>query len=260
MCSPAVKPSQWGCFDRSSLDKIVKKYNGQNRDKIICNYHTSDKDLWNMINKRISKKSCNGEVCWLSHEIMDDELLNYYKPLKPIGKHKWLKTTDINKVLNQYEDKFIDFTFMGAVPIDFDLVIREIAFINCCSLIKQGKTRVGFVFNLDKHNQSGSHWVSMFTDFYTKDICYFDSYGDGVPKEIDKLMDKIIKQIQMCTGILLKKKINKVRHQHGSSECGVYSLYFIYNRLIGKSFEDITNNVILDEDVNKWRDIFFRSS
>jgi hypothetical protein len=34
---------------------------------------------------------------------------------------------------------------------------------------------VGFTINLDNHNESGSHWVSMFLDLDDKIIFYFDS-------------------------------------------------------------------------------------
>ena len=30
--------------------------------------------------------------------------------------------------------------------------------------IEKGKNKIGIIFNLDKHYQSGSHWVSLFID------------------------------------------------------------------------------------------------
>ena len=35
--------------------------------------------------------------------------------------------------------------------------------------------QIGIVFNLDKHDQEGSHWVSMFIDLKRDGIYYFDS-------------------------------------------------------------------------------------
>ena len=41
-----------------------------------------------------------------------------------------------------------------------------------------GKTRLGVVFNLDKHDQPGSRRIAMFARFGRKSfVGYFDSYG-----------------------------------------------------------------------------------
>ena len=261
-CSPSIKPSKTGCFNRESLIRIANKYNEQNRDKIIFSNNTNDEKLWNLIDKRIEKHCTGGEICWLNDKIITDDplLKKFHLPLKPEGQYTWLKTSDINSVLSQYEDKYSDFTFMGAVPIDFDIVVREIAFINVCNLINKGKTRIGFVFNLDKHTQKGSHWVCLYMDLYNKDVCYFDSYAKQPSQEIKKLMNKLVKQTYLCTGINIKEKVNSLRHQYKGSECGMYCLYFIYQLLIGKTFEDLSKTVITDDEVNKWRDFFFRKN
>ena len=36
--------------------------------------------------------------------------------------------------------------------------------------------KIGVIFNLDKHDQSGSHWVAMFIDLENKFFFYFDSF------------------------------------------------------------------------------------
>ena len=210
ICAPHITPSSTGCFDRRALDRIANGYNENNRDKIIFNKTTSDKKLWEMINNRIERYCNNGEICWLRSALIqnDSELSNYFKPQKPFGQYEWLKTSSINAVLKQYELKYKDFTFFGAVPIDFDLIIREIAFINVCKLIHSGKTKLGFVFNLDPHTKSGSHWVALYMDFTKRFIGFFDSTGNLPPKEISKLMEKLLMQTQKCTGIRLNVKIN----------------------------------------------------
>ena len=70
---------------------------------------------------------------WLEEKFMrgipDDEKETVFRPDGPNGRFEWLSTLDINKVLKQYEDKYSDFEFMGAVPIDFDDIdvgIRDI--------------------------------------------------------------------------------------------------------------------------------------
>lgn len=56
---------------------------------------------------------------------------------------------------------------------------------------------------------------------------------------------------------VLKVKYNTIQHQKKDTECGVYALNFIIERLNGKTFEDIIENIISDEEINKKRDEFF---
>ena len=51
---------------------------------------------------------------------------------------------------------------------------------------------------------------------------------------------------------------NRNRHQYKNSECGVYSLNFILRLLNGHTFEEISKNKVLDDDINKCRDTYFR--
>ena len=48
-------------------------------------------------------------------------------------------------------------------------------------------------------------------------------------------------------------------HQHGNSECGVYSLSFILRLLNGESFNDIQSTRLDDNNVNKCRAIYFNN-
>ena len=260
-CSPSLKPSKTGCFDRNALIRIVNNYNERNKDKIVYSFNTSNEELWKRIDSKIEKHCNNGEICWLNDPAIknDSYLLNYYKPISPEGQYTWLKTSNINLVLRQYEDKYKDFTFMGTVPIDFDIIIKEIALINVCKLnLNMGKRKIGFVFNLDNHKQKGSHWVCMYVDFNVKCIYYFDSVGNPPPREIIKLIEKISLQTKKCTGMNLTLKINTIKHQKGNTECGVYCLCFIYKLLNGETFEKINSKRISDEEVNKMRNFFFR--
>ena len=59
---------------------------------------------------------------------------------------------------------------------------------------KDKKKYIGIVFNLDKHTQSGTHWISMFCNIPKKEINYWDSYGYKPPKEVTELMNKLKKQ------------------------------------------------------------------
>ena len=120
----------------------------------------------------------------------------------------------------------------------------------------KGDTKLGVIFNLDKHTQSGSHWVAMHCDVKGGYIGYWDSYGIKPSPEIIVLMDRLKQQAQDL-GHNLEIKINKTRHQYKNSECGVYCIYFITSLLDGKSFEEVVENIISDDDMNAKRKVFF---
>ena len=279
VCAPRkVGSTTNGCFDKEALIRIAEDYNKKYpQKKIIYKPNIAPAQLWDLIRDSLAEKCGDDELCWVDQEFMkrDVDIQKYYKPIKPAGQTQWLATSDINNVLKQYEQKYDDFSFMGTVPIDFATIIEEYKNMDFCSLYKgkglhlRNKTtynnkpirRFGFVFNLDPHDQRGSHWVSMFLDLTCKTpfIGYFDSYGFvPIPKEIDEFMDGLILAVKNCIRMTITKRINTIRHQHKNTECGVYSLYFVYNCLIGRTFDDITEDIILDDAVNKWRDRFFR--
>jgi hypothetical protein len=139
-------------------------------------------------------------------------------------------------------------------------------------MIDSGKTKLGIVFNLDKHGQGGSHWISMYVDLDDNYMFFMDSAGDPVPKQVDVLAKRIIKQ-----GLELspKKHIHyhencPMEHQYSDNECGMYSLYFIITMLTNKTErKTFTNYVdkiaffkkkrIPDTFIHKYRKKYFNS-
>ena len=86
---------------------------------------------------------CNDQICWLKQDFIkslkDKDILETFRPKGPEGKFEWLSTTHINKVMEQYEKKYNDFKFYGAVPIDFDdLPSLELKDINYQQLLDNG--------------------------------------------------------------------------------------------------------------------------
>ena len=278
------------CFSIEALRKIAKKWNTGNTErtsnpnmKIQFDNNTSGSTLWSSINN-VMKQKCNSEICWMKQDFIKDsplskELLKNFKPIMPkkwiSNPIEWLNTIDIRDVMNQYEIKYPHFEFIGPVPMDFDTklgfgqcVIDELCKINLDDLMKKGKTKIGVVFNLDKHTQSGSHWVAMYGDFKGDDsgngdvgdrkgkICYWDSYGMKPNKEVVVLMERLKKQASEI-GHSVDININTVRHQYKNSECGVYCIYFLTSLLDGNNFENVVQNIVSDDDMNAKRVDYF---
>lgn len=181
-----------------------------------------------------------------------------FRPNGPQGKFEWLSTLDINKVLEQYESKYDDFKFLGAVPIDFnDLDYLPFKNMDFSDFQKNDINRLGVIFNLDEHNKSGSHWISLFADLKKGQIYFSDSYAQRPPQRVSNFISKIKNYINSTGNNKVDIKYNKTQHQKGNSECGVYSINFILRLLKGKTFEHITEKRLTDEQVNKCRNIYF---
>ena len=241
----------------------------------------------------------NGKKCTIkffdlfeNKEEAFEMMMFVFKPKKPEGELKstsgstvsdvWLSTFDIVFVLKQYEKVYDNFIFFGPIPGDTldcfknknwcktttDPFLKEFKKIDFKNLKKNGKTKIGISINLDDHDGPGTHWVAMFIDLEINTIEYFDSYGlDKIacnsnkftikfetPKKIKGLIEHFSEKYNLTS------KINRYRHQYSDSQCGIYSIYFIVERLAGKSFEEITEKCIPDSKMKKYRNIFYRSS
>jgi hypothetical protein len=211
---------------------------------------------------------CTTQKCWLKQDFIRNlknnlkiELQKYtFRPEGPSGKFEWLNTLNINDVLEQSEKKYKDFKYLGTVPIDFNK-FDNYGFknINFDNLLSNGKTKIGAVFNLDRHDQSGSHWVGLYSDISKGQIYFFDSYGLYPHQNIRHFMRKIA---LYCIKKLNRKSLdvsyNATRHQYGNSECGVYSINFIKRLLRGDTFEEICLSKTPDYRVNKCRNVYFK--
>lgn len=198
---------------------------------------------------------CASEACWIDLPFVDmlssqlREKVKYFtfKPPAPESKYAWLSTTDINDVMQQYRELFPQFHFVGALPSDFYRVTK----FHYSEIPEYHK--VGFVFNLDTHDQKGSHWVAGLIDNVSKTIEYFDSAGNPPNKHIHKFLE--ILQAKTEHKIL----VNRIVHQRENSECGIYSIHFLIKRLLGFTFHDISKSRVSDADMNKFRDSLFRN-
>ena len=242
-CSPAIDGNaalSSTCFTKDILMKIRDEYNGSHPIKIESN---DPKIVWEQLREKLVH--CEKEDCWLK-EIKNDTLRKQldeyiFAPDSPpewdTNPNEWLSNYDILKVLTQYQHKYKKFRVLGPSPIDFDTKLKEknckcveedICQFSLTKSLHAKKTKIGMIFNLDKHDESGSHWVSLFIDIENRTIFYFDSAGDSVPHEIDLLVKRIqIEGKHMKPALKMKYYDNDgIIHQHGNTECGMYSLFF----------------------------------
>lgn len=280
-CSPMIgkKSIHNSCYTPDILVTIRNAYNDANpNNKIETDKPTQ---IWKELNTRLTK--CKTEDCWLN-QLKDENLKKkidryIFAPDKPYewndNPNEWLSNFDIFNVLEQYEITYPNFDFIGPTPIDFDTILykskcvdNDLCRINMKNMLKKGKTKIGIIFNLDKHDKSGSHWVSLFADLDEHIIFYFDSAGSRVPKEIHKLAMRIKTQCKDMGIPMRFIQSYPAEHQDGTTECGMYSLFFIITMLTGKTaFHDkmttkdkielFKKHKIPDDYVEQYRNIYF---
>ena len=287
-CAPTKEYKDGSCFDYNSLVKIASAYNNKYSNKIKI---SKDKgELVEELENRLNKE-CDDQVCWLKQnftkEILDKTMENTFRPDGPTSKNAWLSTSDIDKVMEQYHEKYPNFMYLGTVPSDFERIpILGFDNINFDSLLKKGKYKLGMVINLDEHNQSGSHWVALYINLKENQVYFFDSFGKKPIKNIKLFINRIIRYLYKkeygreipikYLDLAIKKfdrlskpvqealkkidiRYNTVQHQKANSECGVYSINFILRLLKGDSFDTIVNNPVRDDEMEECREKYFNN-
>lgn len=260
ICNPNArknKVSKDSCFTPTALELLKVFYNKEHPGRPIKETHP--KNILREM-KLKTNRECQEDSCLINKfatTMRDKKMLKIllYPPPKPsewdrkntkVDEDIWLSDADIKDVLNQYEQAYSHFAFIGPSPIDYDTRLKD---DNCvcpklCSIdIKKylqpptGKapiTKIGIVFNLDPHYKGGSHWVALFVDMEHDFIFYFDSTATRIPK----LIHQLVKHIQMQGLSLVNPKHfvfheNTItEHQKSNTECGMYCLYFIITMLL----------------------------
>lgn len=196
-CNPTVKGktiSSQSCYTTDVIKQIKNAYNKQHTTSQQI-YTEDPTEIWNILKDRLN---CKKEDCWLN-EIKDNTLKTQideyifapdYPPEWDSNPNEWLTNYDILDIFDQYQIAYPNFKLFGPSPIDFDTklpeknnvcVETEICKFSLENEITNKKTKIAFIFNLDKHNEPGSHWVSLFVDIDNQFIYYFDSVGQEIP-------------------------------------------------------------------------------
>lgn len=284
-CNPSIKKrlkSRPTCFTGTMIKEIRDEYNRTHEDKIE---EKKPAKIWDALRDKL--KSCKREDCWLEHiensHLKEKFMESAFAPMHPNNWKEnpstWLTNFDILNVITQYEKAYKHFKFIGPTPIDFDerpqmydevCVWKDLCKFDLQKMVEQDIKKIGVIFNLDKHTGPGTHWTSLFIDLQDKFIFYFDSAGDSIPSEINKLVEKVMHQ-----GLELDKPIHfqyydtdNYMHQRGNNECGMYSLFMIITMLTNRAESKVFKNKkqkldyfikqrIPDTQVFKKRKIYF---
>lgn len=284
-CSPNTSSSSNTCFTSPQLRLFAIHYNKTHSDKIRINSKNILQDLNRKLTPFVGNNNQHLWPTYLYSKSPDHNLIdiatNSLMPAKPSSwiqnPNTWLTNFDIDAVLFKYsKTKKYHYHFLGTKPIDFAVIHNQSCSfdkdcrIDVSSILHNNKKFIGLVLNLDRHDQSGSHWVSLFCSIDPSlpsyGIYFYDSVSAKIPPIVLPFIHDIQKQLKSLSYPKPKFYTNSIQHQYGNTECGMFSICFQLRwlNLLQKNkntvFSQIIDVDIDDNTMTKIRDILFRPS
>jgi hypothetical protein len=208
-----------------------------------------------------SALNCDSERCVLREltDVIGAEKVRYeiLVNLKVTGPTNAKLLTDINidQTLQQWAIKYTDFypynfnmrnyasySYRDNEVIDGPDTLATILFQTLYDGTHNGTKYkcAGCVINSDIYQGPGKHWMAIFADARTVPwtIEFFNSSGNSPAPEWVSWMEKTKISMELawekCEKSAPKietKKVTSIRHQQSRSECGMYSLFYIWARV-----------------------------
>lgn len=220
--------------------------------------------------------NCNSESCVLKSKALEEIIgpsnvqkiiQTRFKPEGPSHSTEWLNNDNIDYVIYQWSKIYPGFLHIPFQMIDFDEQNTRLAQVDLVEEYEKGTRKMGCVINTDKSSGSGIHWFCIFIDMLQGpekkwSLEYFDSAGDYPKKSVhiwlnnqrSKLAIKYPKQIVEVVDVTRSNQLQK-----SSTECGVFSLWYILSRLNGVPYTYFSQpNAINDDMMYKFRQFLFR--
>jgi hypothetical protein len=252
-CSPAVKNNIEGsCFTVSDVNNLKQKYNKTYKNNKLGT-RKNGKKIIEELGRRLS---CTRESCITEKLGMGDRNFAPKMPRSWLkNESEWLSTPEFTDIFRKYEEANPDFLFLGPAASDYEykMMDGQCEINDLCSLdvrrLPKRIKKIGVVFNLDKHNEPGSHWVSMYISVKKKTVYYFDSAGSKILPSIYALYKQIHKQDSSYKYVDNYPFV----HQYGNNECGMYSIFFLITMIYTEDYSLFTKRKWKDKTMNALR-------
>ena len=243
------------CSTKETVEEMAKYLRDKNIDTSSLK---SDKSIVDTIKKDLS---CNTEECVLNRpqfaynrdRNLINESLERIKPEGPANSTRLLNNENIDNVLSRLTKKHQDFYHMNFQMIDFagekDLsgnwAIKKGHKMSPTQLgkidmdkdvVSKGYKTFAVVMNTDVRTGGGIHWFSLFCDFRETPFTveYYNSSGNKPVKQIQDWIIKTEENLKNAGHKVSVVILSGLVHQRDSdTECGPYSIYYIWNRLNG---------------------------
>lgn len=253
------------CSDRYTLEKMkqfIDQLEGSDVTKPI-----------EIIQKAKKATGCDTEAC----VIKSKELSNFiganeaqkviaqrFKPEGPANSTKWLNNDNIDYVINQWSKIYPGFLHVPFQMVDFDENQTHLATLDLVKEYEKGARKMGCVINTDRSTGSGIHWFCIFIDMNSPKwtLEYFDSAGEYPKRSVHVWLNKqranLAKRFtSQAIEVIDVTRSNQL--QRSTTECGVFSLWYILSRLNGVPYTYFSQpNAINDDMMYKFRQFLFR--
>ena len=284
LCAPHIQkklPSETPtCLDINELKHVAQLYNKDHPNNPINGIDSmSVRQLHTAIHEKLYPTCKGDDICMIEQPFIGTSKSQIWKKYKPripwgrAGRREWLSSLNIVDVMHQYELAYPNFRFFGPLPRDifkFEMELPTAIHPNITQFYHEGNKPfdIGMIFNTDCSDQSGSHWTCAFihVEPNASTVEYFDSVassslirgsrGKCERDQIRRYLEKLTSQLKSIDPNVRFRE-NDIEHQFKDADCGVYCLNYIISRLEGKSFDQITQTVIRDNEMNILRLIFF---
>jgi hypothetical protein len=268
------------CSTKSTV-KAMKKH--LQEKKINTTQLKEDIDIVNTIKEDLK---CDTEECVLkNHYFAKDNIrdivkdsLDRIKPEGPSNSTKLLNNENIDNVLKKLTKRHKGFYHMNMQMIDFagekdisgEWIIKNGQKIKPTSLgkidmvrdvLNKGFKTFGVVMNTDYRTGGGIHWFSLFVCLESNPITveYFNSSGNKPVKQIQDWLIKTEENLKSAGNKVQVVILSGMVHQRDSeTECGPYSIYYIWNRLNGIPPTNFQNKRVPDAKMIAFRKSLFK--
>lgn len=227
------------CSSDNTISEIGSKLGleGKSRAEIldVAEHKTGCSDEACVLKKMVDKDVANREIA-INMKIQgptDTSLMNNF---------------NIDNTLKQWQVKYQDFYPYNFNMRDYERKGDTLATVDLTDLYKQGFRTAACVINSDYYKGAGKHWMALFVDMRDPrafTVEFFNSSGNPPYAEFVAWLEKSKNQLDSLnpTEIIL---CCDLPHQKTKTECGLYSLYYIWARLNGVPAEFFKKYIISD--------------
>lgn len=177
-----------------------------------------------------------------------------------------LNNFNIDETLQQWAHAHPDFFAYNFNMRDYESHGDTLYTVDVADLYREGYRAAACVINSDVYAGRGKHWMALFMDARRDDrwtVEFFNSSGNPPVVEFCNWLIKTKHQLQKVArekGITPRIDVirtSTICHQKSRTECGVYSLYYIYSRLKGIDWEYFAKHPISDTVMFEFRHHLF---
>jgi hypothetical protein len=241
-----------------------------------------------IITRAFAATGCESERCVLSKltpqlgaGLVKEEINTHFKVTGPTDS-RLLNNINLDATLLQWATLYTDFypynfnmrnyasySFEGGHIIHRPDTLATINFDDLYSGLATGRKYrcCGCIINTDTYQGEGKHWMALFADARSRGtwtVEFFNSSGNPPAPEwinwLEKtrnIMEKIIDSERASGKSAAIVKVTSIRHQQSKSECGMYSLFYIWARLHGVKPEYFMTNHVPDQLMFEFRQHLF---